>query len=1144
MPLTSDKPRHPGHLVTAVLVCHDGARSLPDVLDALARQHHQPDRLVAVDIASGDDSRQLVTDRHGEGTVVDVPAGTPFGAAVQAGLDAFGGLAGQRDEEDAPTEWVWLLHDDSAPEPSALDELLVRVTHSPSVWLVGPKVQDWQGEALLEAGLSIDASGHIDYGVEGHEPDQGQRDEIDEVLAVGTAGALIRRDVWDRLGGLDPAWSAYGDDIDLGWRVNSAAGRVVLAPRAIVRHVDAGCVGRVAVGSIEAAELRRRNGMQVVLCNTAGWLVPWLYVRYLVGGSLRALGLLVVARRRRLARAELVAVRQVLSAPGVIRTGRRDRAESREVAYADVRRLLPKAGGRWRNSPLFAAGLRTEVRGSRRQRVAVESGPVSEEAESLSNEISVFGAFMRRPASVLFIVMLVLALIADRHILSSVIHGGRLLPAPRGASDLWSTYFASWHPSGIGSTTPAPTWIGALALLSTVLLGKAWLAVEVLVLFTVPLSALSAFTAMRVVTASARIRVWIAVVYSLLPAVTGAIAGGRLDVMVAAIVLPRIIRAVAVAVTGHGAGTHRGRTVRAGLWLSVGAAFAPLLWPVAVVTVVLTALLAGAESTGRPDLGERLRIAAAIAVIPLVALVPWTWHLVAHPGLLISGSGLPEFYTSKSAPSGIRLALLQAGGSGQPPFWIGIPLLGAAVLGLQRDSRVTASRIAAFLVVIGIGIAVIETRTAGVITSVPASRHWPGLVLLIAGAGALLAGLVAAVGARPALADRSFGWRQPAAIGIVGLALVASATMAAGWLVRGTGSPITASSPTLLPLFARAEMEVPSAPRALILKANGPVVTYAVIRKPFGPQLGEADTGPSGAGPVETATSKLSTAVQDLVAGRPGADYELVPFGIEFIVAPNATAHRIYSQVGQASSLTVLPVPGATVWKSTLHTGELTLLSGGAAGTARAGGVPTNAPQVLNAGPGKAEDELSAASGDRLLVLAEPTGSHWQASLAGKSLERATAYGWAQAFVVPAGAGGTLQISSSSAGRHWFLWLELLALLAIVGVGVAGPAAASTRELKAATDAGGALPARSLGGEPHDPAPREPENPEPEDAAQEDAVPAEAPLTPSRARKVAAPKPAGVRPAVAKLKRAAARTEDADSAEESGSGPVDAEDAK
>ena len=181
--------RHPGHHVTAVLVTHDGAQWLPDVLAALTDQTRPADRVVAVDTSSEDDSASLVADAWDAVTVVALARETSFGDAVQAGLEA-PGPDGSAEPRDAVVEWVWLLHDDCAPEPDALDELLTRVTHSPSVWLVGPKVRDWSGTRLLEAGLTIDVSGHIDSGVDAIEVDQSQRDDVDEVLAVSTAGAV------------------------------------------------------------------------------------------------------------------------------------------------------------------------------------------------------------------------------------------------------------------------------------------------------------------------------------------------------------------------------------------------------------------------------------------------------------------------------------------------------------------------------------------------------------------------------------------------------------------------------------------------------------------------------------------------------------------------------------------------------------------------------------------------------------------------------------------------------------------------------------------------------------------------------------------------------------------------------------------
>jgi GT2 family glycosyltransferase len=1040
----SSRTRHPGHVVTAVIVCRDGAKRLPKTLDALADQVRRVDRLVVVDLGSTDRTMAVAKDRVGDAHVLQIEPAGGVGAAVAAALELLASRPERRQREEAPVEWLWLLHDDSAPEPDALDELLLRVVHSPSVWLAGPKVLDWDGALLVQAGLSIDGSGRVDTGLDRREPDQGQRDDADEVLAVGVAGALIRRNIWESLGGLDPEFSEYAAEIDFGWRVNAAGGRVVVVPRAVIRHAGEACVGDRPGGSpVRSLTVRRRNGMRVVLANTTDWLVPLLVARYVVFGLLQSLALVVLSRRPREAAAELKAVGQVISAPRAILASRRSRADARDVSLADLRRLFPPSG-RWVAS---LTAMRSHSGGTpdapvSRRRVAVESGPVSEEVESLSDEVSALGEFLRRPASLLFIVMSLLAVIAERHVLSGTLHGGRLLAAPSGASDLWASYLSGWHASNVGSTTPASPSIALLALLSTLLLGKAWLAIDILVLGAVPLAALSAFTSLRVLTTAVRIRIWVSVVYALLPAVTGAVATGRLDVIVAAIVLPRMARSVALAWQPDAMGSLRGRTVRAGLWVAVATAFAPLLW---VVAAVVCGGLLGASYVWRnpePDnaavLGQQARAIAGVLVVPLIVLMPWTWHVIVHPSVLFAGSGLPEFYSSKDVPSGILIALLHAGGPDQAPFWVGIPIVGAILLGLQRDSRVATARIGAGVFVLGVVLAILMTRGASVTTGFPSTRHWPGLALLIAGAGALLTAVVAAVGARPALRDQSFGWRQPLAVVVVGLALASTVTVVVGWVVEGVHKPLRGGDPAVLPLYLRTELEAPTAGRALVLGGDARLVHYALVRTPNGPVLGSGDVPGSGQS-VDRANEHLADAVQNLVAGRSGAGAELVPFGIDYVVAPPRTARRIAPQLGRASTLSVVLVPSATVWHSSLDTGELTVLSGAAATAARAGTVSGTAPTRVLPFRGDAPAKVGASARYRLLVLAEPADSRWKATLNGASLQRSTAYGWAQAFVMPPDA-GTVKVRFDSGGRHWWLILELAALVGVILVGTgAGP---------------------------------------------------------------------------------------------------------
>ena len=209
-------------------MAHDGARWLPATLTSLARATRHPDVLVGVDTGSTDDTPELLAASLGPDRVVTLARETGFGAAVAAGLAAAPAPpddTGDPDEDDDPlVRWVWLLHDDSAPAPDALAQLLRASDASPSAEVLGPKVRGWHDRRLLlEVGLTVTGSGRRETGLERGETDQGQHDGTRDVLAVGSAGMLVRREVWEALGGFDPRLALFRTlcpDIELSMQVS------------------------------------------------------------------------------------------------------------------------------------------------------------------------------------------------------------------------------------------------------------------------------------------------------------------------------------------------------------------------------------------------------------------------------------------------------------------------------------------------------------------------------------------------------------------------------------------------------------------------------------------------------------------------------------------------------------------------------------------------------------------------------------------------------------------------------------------------------------------------------------------------------------------------------------------------------------
>jgi hypothetical protein len=84
-----------------------------------------------------------------------------------------------------------------------------------------------------------------------------------------------------------------------------------------------------------------------------------------------------------------------------------------------------------------------------------------------------------------------------------------------------------------------------------------------------------------------------------------------------------------------------------------------------------------------------------------------------------------------------------------------------------------------------------------------------------------------------------------------------------------------------------------------------------------------------------------------------------------------------------------------------------------------------------------ASTSLPAGPAGRLLVLADAASQGWRATVDDRPLERRTAWGWAQAFVIPPG-GGALEVSYDQGPRHRALIGQLLALVVVLVLAAPG----------------------------------------------------------------------------------------------------------
>ena len=878
----SPNDTYPQHVVTAVIVAHDGAAWLPHVIDGLLEQTRPVQRVVAVDTGSRDRSGAVLAAKLGQQVVFGMDRTTGYGAAVARALQHKAantpvasrapqgrgehgrGEYGRDQGRGENVEWIWLLHDDCEPAADALEQLLRGAAETPAAAVLGPKVMDWSDrDVILEAGVTIDTAGRRITGIEPREVDQGQHDGDRDTLAVGSAGMLIRRDVWEQVRGFDTSMGLFREDVDLCWRVHAAGYRVRVITDAVVFHAQAISRRRRAVSvGRRAALLDRRNALLTLAGNLPGRPMLVSLIGNVTVSMLRAVFFLV-AKRVTAALDETAAVVSVLVPSAAPVRVRRMRARGRRAAYGRLRADLPP-GRSVRRLVEFVVSMTSSAQQDTAGSHHATEDP--DEADFLLTDSGLVQRVLTSPVVLLLLALLVVTGIAERRLLGAgSLGGGALLPATTGASGLWHQYVQAFHPTGVGSPSTTPPYLAVVAALATVLAGQGLAGRGRAAARQRPDRGDGRVTcAVRRVTASMPVRVWAAATYALIPVAAGAISAGRLGTAAAFAIIP-VIGLLAGRMFSQPPRIARRAAWATGLAIALGAAFVPLLWLLAVLAAVPAAI---ALRRSRPAVLINIAI---VVLVPPVLLIPWSLQLATHPAAMLLEVGTQQPGLASPGLPARSAMLLSPGGPGLPPAWVTGGLVLAALLALL----VTRRRL---LVLCGWTVAVLALLAAVLISHLsvrpvaggPPVLAWPGAAMAVAAAGLLLAAAAGGDSLGGLLAAGRTGLRRLAsgrglAVCAVALAACSAPALAAGfWLLHGISGPVGPDDGQVVPALVSVSATGGAQARTLVLSVSGSRVTYQLLRR-SGPTLGDSDLTPAPA-----AATGLGTAVAALVAPAGG----------------------------------------------------------------------------------------------------------------------------------------------------------------------------------------------------------------------------------------------------------------------------------
>lgn len=681
------------------MAARNGAEFLPRTLAALRDQTRLIDRFIGVDASSTDGSADLMRKQlPSDASILEVPEHS-FGHSVMAAVQSLGQPRSGR------TEWLWLIHDDSVPELNALEKLLTVVEATESVTIAGCKQLDLDSpRRLLDVGLSVNKHAERLTLMEIDEVDQGQYDARTDSFAVTSAGMLIRRDVFEALGGFDPALPGLGDDMDLCWRNRLMGNRVVIVPTAKIHHKAA--VVRALAGPAET----RRAEVFMRLKHASTWAIPFLVVGAVLGGIYRFL-LSLLAKDPAYAFGQLGATFRAVCTPMMLSRSRAAAAQTRRVPRNSISRLLTdQAVVREHRKHMMDSLDAGTVYGDGTGATASQ-----DPSGDARNDFAALAAPNRTSAFVSTIIAVVLStaasLIGLRVLLGApAVAGGALLPLSTKASEIFSNATGWWANIGAGSPAGGDSLDFFHWLLALVGGGNANAAAVVLIFMAMPLAALSAWLGLGAVTRSRAARMVGALLWALAPTLQVSLASGRAGAVLVHVLAPvlllALLRTVGAAVdfeAGRGTGQRQSRP---------GIGQIPSWTAASAAALLLLGVAAGSPAVG---LGLLVLILASAIVlrsraktlfwVPLpmlvlnLPLIIAAWGnprvLLTDPGLALPFSAAPLWAQALGVPTSFGIFDIPSGLGFLPAgpwalvlvLLIGAPLLAFALIGLFAGGR-------------------------------------------------------------------------------------------------------------------------------------------------------------------------------------------------------------------------------------------------------------------------------------------------------------------------------------------------------------------------------------------------------------------------------------------------------------------------
>jgi len=225
-----------------VLLNWNGGRDTIECLNSLANLQYSNYQVVVIDNGSSDDSVARIRRASPDVEIFQTEKNLGFAGGCNVGI---------RYALGKNVEYVWLLNNDAAAHPEALEAMVETAESDPRIAAVGSAIYS----ATDPKTLLVWGGGHINF-ILGRSRHFVTPVRDDKIQFLTGASLLLRASALLSVGLLDDNFFMYWEDADYCFRLRRAGWRLAVAGKSIVWHKESASVGK---GSLRMDTLFNRS---------------------------------------------------------------------------------------------------------------------------------------------------------------------------------------------------------------------------------------------------------------------------------------------------------------------------------------------------------------------------------------------------------------------------------------------------------------------------------------------------------------------------------------------------------------------------------------------------------------------------------------------------------------------------------------------------------------------------------------------------------------------------------------------------------------------------------------------------------------------------------------------------------------------